>query len=316
MIVTLGGYANAINFLQKNKDTSNFVFLHVADYEITFVLVTNRTPCTVRTFSTALYSPENLTLSVEQSIMAFNQKTGADISFDIYLSSDEDNPEAKHIYNALKTKYQNLKIKKINSNDFLINLSPDKTVKHLFNFCQGQYGTSSFVKTYLPNIAVGIVLFFIVFGLFLVNTIFDYSILNKKIAAVDSRTLSIFMATFPDNKKIYDPYLQMKANVREAIKKSGVVKDKDQPIKNKSVKLLEIMNELSKRIDSSIDIEAAKFLFNNGRLFLSGSTDNFNNVDNIKTKLESSDLFEKVSISSAAADKNGDRVNFKFIIEI
>ena len=79
---------------------------------------------------------------------------------------------------------------------------------------------------------------------------------------------------------------------------------------------MDIISELSKRIASSIDVEISRFLFNNGRLVLSGSTDNFNNVDNIKSKIESSDLFEKVSISSAAADKRGDRVNFKFIIEM
>ncbi len=63
-------------------------------------------------------------------------------------------------------------------------------------------------------------------------------------------------------------------------------------------------------------MEISRFLFNEKRIVISGSTDNFNNVDKIKNKLEASDLFGNVSISSAAADKKEDRVNFKFIIEI
>ena len=108
----------------------------------------------------------------------------------------------------------------------------------------------------------------------------------------------------------------MTAKVREAIEKSSNRGDEDRRIKNKGLKLVQIMDELSKTIPSSIDMETSRFLFNNGRLVLSGSTDNFNNVDNIKSKIESSDLFEKVSISSAAADKKDNRVNFKFIIEM
>ena len=108
----------------------------------------------------------------------------------------------------------------------------------------------------------------------------------------------------------------MKANVQMAIKKSSATGDKKQLIKNKDVPVVEIINEFSRRIAISTNMEVARLLFNNGRLVLSGYTDNFNNVDNIKSKIESSDLFNSVSISSAAVDKKEDRVNFKFIIEM
>lgn len=314
LIVTPGGYASAIAFLRENKNSSTFVFLHIADFEITLVLVNNGQPCTVRSFASSQYSSEDLDTCIQQTIMGFNQRTGADILFDIFISSDGDNPEAERIYNALKRKDLPRLQQKINSNGLLVNISPEKAGAYLFNFCQGSYGSSSFVKTYLSNIAACAALCIIVFSLFLVSSGFDTARLNKKIAVIDNRALSIFTATFPDKKKIRDPYLQMKANVREEIKKSNNSGNKDQLINN--VKVVEIMGELSRRISPSIDMETARFLFNNGRLLLSGSTDNFNNVDNIKSKIESSDLFEKVSITSAAADKKGNRVNFKFIIEM
>nr|MDA3787365.1 hypothetical protein [Desulfobacula sp.] len=148
LIVTPGGYAAAIGFLRENKEIATFAFLHVADSEITLVLVYNRKPCTVRTFLVSQYSPEDFAIYVRQTIMGFNQRTGVDILFDIIVSSDEGSPEAERIYIALEAKYQPILRLKINSNAVLLNISPDKTVKYLFNFCQGQYGSSSFVKTY------------------------------------------------------------------------------------------------------------------------------------------------------------------------
>jgi len=314
LIVTPGGYASAISFLRENKNIPSFVFIHVRDSEITLVLVNNGQPCAVRRFVSSLNSSEDLDTCIKQTIMGFNQRIGVDILFDIFISSEEENLEAERIYNALKRKDFPRLQQKIDSTDSLVNISPDKAGAYLLNFCQGSYGSSSFVKTYFSNIAACAALCIIVFSLFLVNFGFDNTRLNKEIAAIDNRALSIFNETFPDKKKVQDPYLQMKANVREEIKKSNKSGNKDQRINN--VKVVEIMGELSRKIVSSIDIETTRFLFNNGRLLLSGSTDNFNTVDNIKSKIESSDLFKNVSISSAAADKKGNRVNFKFIIEM
>jgi len=316
LMITPGGYAPAIGFLRENKEVSTFAFLHIADSEISLVLVVNRTPVTVRAFPASQYFFENIVIFVKQTILGFNQRTGSDISFDIVISSDGDKPEAERIYKAFEaTSTTGLK-SKIDSHSLLLAISPDKSVKHLFNFCQGQYGSISFVKTYFPNIAAVVVLFICVFSLFMLSFSFDNSKLNKKIAVIDNKAFSIFMATFPDKKMIQDPYLQMKANVREAIKKSGNAGTKSHLNTDKDVKLVEILGELSKLIASSIDVDTSRLLFNTGRLVLSGSTDNFNNVDNIKIKIASSDLFEKVTISSAAADKKGNRVNFKFIIEM
>ncbi|MBC2704557.1 PilN domain-containing protein [Desulfobacula sp.] len=319
-IIAPGGYAAAVEFLKTHKDTSPFVFLHVADSGTALVLVNNQKPCVVRTFPPSLISPEALAESVKQTIMGFNQKTGIDISFDVFVSSDEASAETERIYTALK------KIpghtsgpgsqKKIKSDALLLNISPDRSVKYLFNFCRGKYGSGSFVKTYSSNIAAGVILFLFLLGMVMVNAGFDNTKLNKKIAAIDEEAFSIFTASFPDKKKILDPYLQMKANVSAAMKKSGTAVGKNSLSKNKNVKIVGIMRELSQKIDPAIDMEISSFLYNKGRLVLSGSTDNFNAVDTIKNRLESSDFFTNVSISSAAADSKGNRVNFKFIIEM
>jgi Tfp pilus assembly protein PilN len=48
---------------------------------------------------------------------------------------------------------------------------------------------------------------------------------------------------------------------------------------------------------------------------LSGNTDNFNTVDDIKGSLESDELFKGVTISSADLEKSGQRVRFKLKLD-
>ncbi len=314
LIITPFEYSAAIAFLREHENISTFGFLHFSDSDNTFVLVHNKKPCIVRTFSSRSY--EDIAISVKQTIIGFNQRTGLDISFDIFISSDENDFKSEDIYNTLEKVlgYRSELNPTIDSNALLTSISPHKPIKHMLNFCKGKYGTSSFLKRYFGNIAAAIALFLCVFALLMINVSFDNSKLNKKISAIDAKALLIFNKTFPGKKNIKDPYLQMKANAQKAIKKTA--NGKPLSTKTKDIKAIEILRELSNKIPSSIDVDTSRFLFNNGQLILSGATDNFNNVDKIKGSIESSDLFEKVRISSATADKHDNRINFKFIIEM
>ena len=125
------------------------------------MIVNNRKPCAVRTFLPCINSSEELAISVQQTIIGFNQRMGTDISFDIFISSDKDSLNIESIYNVLEKHLEYpLRLRtKIDSNALLQNISLDKTVKYQFNFCKGKkYGTSSFLKTYFSNIAAGIIL--------------------------------------------------------------------------------------------------------------------------------------------------------------
>ena len=153
-------------------------------------------------------------------------------------------------------------------------------------------------------------------ALIVTGAFFDNKKLESKIADIDNKALVIFQTSFPDKTKIQDPYLQMKANVQSVIKNSRAQQNVKSFTGQNSLKIVKIIGELSSRIDDSIDMDITRFLFNQERLVLSGSTDNFNNVDKIKNKIESSQIFKTVNINSAAAEKNGTRINFKFMIEM
>ena len=318
MLITPTGYAAAIGLLKKSKRLSTFAFLHATDLEITLVLIKERKPCAVRTIANSNISSDRLAIIVKQTINGFNQRTGENNKFDIVVCLDENIHNATQISNAFETDIgamSKLGIK-IDPDTMLSNIRPDKLSPYLFNFCQGKYGTSSFIKTYFSDIVASAVLLIFILGVIVAGVIFDNNKLEERIAVIDNQALLIFKTSFPDKTKIHDPYLQMKANVQSFMKKSKIQKNVKSFTGNSDLKKVKIIRELSRKIDDSIDIDISRFLFNPERLVISGSTDNYNNVDKIKSKIESSQIFRTVNISSASADKKNNRIKFKFIIEM
>jgi general secretion pathway protein L len=330
-VIAPKGYAAAAGFLHQQKDIPTFAFVYLAPYEAALVLVNNRIPCAVRTFSPAVRASGDLLAdAVRQTIIGFNQRTGVQVAFDVVLCADETFSQADMVCHALDIKLADQAglrpveagcqkgpvVEIVRPDSLLSDILPDKPVRYLLNFCKGKYGASSFVTTYFSQLAASAVLFVCFLGLVLTHAGIDNAKLQDRIAAIDKKAVSLYMDTFPEKTRVQDPYLQMKANVREAMKNAGTTAGTNPSAGNAEANVLEIINEISKKIPDGIDVEISGFLFNKGRLVLSGSTDNFNNVDNIKTRLESAALFQKVGISGAATDKQEDKVNFKFNIEL
>jgi len=312
-VITPAGYAGAVAFLKQNLHFSDIAYFYLTEDLISLTLVHDRNPWAVRTLPGSFRSAEMLAAVLHQTITGFCQKTGENIEFDPIITFGRDTT-AKDDFLKNFEKAVGLQVQVVEDIDGL-SMAEQDDAGHRINFCKGKYKAVSFLKTHFHSLAAAIVLFFCTIGLWMVGTSIDNAELYAKIRFLDEKALSIFTATFPDQKRIQDPYLQMKANVKEILKKTNADPDKNQSI-GKKVRVMDALAELSERTDPSIDVEISSFLLNAGRVVLSGSTDNFNAVDKIKTGLESSEVFKKVGISSAAADKKGDRVNFKFNIDL
>jgi len=324
LIIAPLGYAAAIGFLLETSQSkeivkfSDFAFLHATDHTITLVLVKKRIPCAIRTIKNFNISSDSLAVMVEQTIIGFNQRTGQETDFYIYLCTDDNIHNFDQIANAFSPdlKHQSLREVKLNSTKLLSNVSLETKEKYLFNFCKGKYGTSSFFKTYFTNIAVSLVLLFCLIAISVTSAAFDNRKLKNKIADIDNRAFALFKETFPQKTKIHDPYMQMEANIKSYLKNSKTGVNGGKSNREIEFAIVQILGELSKKIADSTNIDISRFLFSKDRLILSGNTDNFNNVEQIKSTIESSQFFKTVKISSASADKKSNRVNFKFIIEM
>ena len=313
-LITPRGYAEAVVYQGIHREKQNLVFVTAADTWVSLTLFLDGQPLGVRAFPSAGMDARAIALKVRQAVIGFNQRTGNRRFLEILVCQAPG--QGRDLVGELEKVLdpQGIGSTETGPGELLKTLLPRKKEKTLFNFCQGKYGASSLFKKHLGAIIATAVLLTGVFVLFLTGVAMENAGLTAQIAAIDARALSIFTQTFPDTKRIQDPYLQMKANVREIAKRAG--SDGKTAVKDGNFKLVQILSELSNRIDGSIDTEISRFLFSSSRIVLSGSTDNFNNVDKIKGRIESSDLFKTVEISSAAADKKGNRVNFKFIIEM
>jgi len=159
----------------------------------------------------------------------------------------------------------------------------------------------SLIKT---GILAGIVLAFVCFNIFL-----DSYYTGKKLTLLDQQITEIFKTTFPDVKRIVDPLQQMRVKLKEIQKQTGFALET-----GKNIRAIDILNNISKVIPKEIDVELNRLVIGLENVLVSGETDTFNSVDDIKGRLEQVEYFKNVTISFANMD--GDRINFKLKLEL
>ena len=70
-----------------------------------------------------------------------------------------------------------------------------------------------------------------------------------------------------------------------------------------SVKTIDILNNISQLTPAKQDVELVSIVVGADTVVISGNTDTFNAVDDMKNELEDADIFKSVSISSANMDQ-------------
>ena len=119
-----------------------------------------------------------------------------------------------------------------------------------------------------------------------------------------------FEQTFPDVRKIVDPLQQMKVKINE-LKTSAV------PIvgTGSNKRVLALLKEISQRVPKSLDVQVSRMVVDLEAVRMSGKTDTFNTVDNLKNSLEASTYFSAATISSANLDRTGNQVQFEIKLQ-
>jgi Tfp pilus assembly PilM family ATPase len=139
----------------------------------------------------------------------------------------------------------------------------------------------------------------------------DYYFLTKKYRMLDQDVTAVFRQVFPNVTRIVDPLQQMKVKISE-IKKSTA----SAPGISSNNKVLDLLRDISERVPKSLDVNVSRMVIDMETVRLSGETDTFNTVDNIKNKLEPSTYFSSVTISSANLDSTGKRVRFEIKLQL
>jgi hypothetical protein len=178
------------------------------------------------------------------------------------------------------------------------------------NFHKGQFAAKKlFVKHKKNWIKTGIFAAAVVV-LLLFNLITDSYRLNKQLDGYDQQIRNIFQATFP-GEKIVEPFQQMQIKVKETRKNAGT-----QSAAGPHLRSIDILNAISRSIPETTTVDVTRMVISAETVLISGSTDTFNSVEDIKSKLEQVDVFKKVTISSTSKDRSGKAIRFQLKVEL
>jgi type II secretion system protein L len=179
------------------------------------------------------------------------------------------------------------------------------------NFHKGQFAAQKFLSKHKrPLIKTGILAAAVLVLMFF-NVLMETHTVNKQVRRINSQMTQIFKVTFPDVKTIRYPYQEMQAKMMET-KKNTVFQAETGP----HIRRIDILNSISEKIPESITVNLTRLVIQPENVLISGTTDTFNAVDDIKSRLEQIQHFKKVTISSANMDRSGKEVRFMLKVEL
>ncbi len=155
----------------------------------------------------------------------------------------------------------------------------------------------------------------IVFGVLILSflaadMIIDTYALKNAYGTLDQQITAVFRETMPRTTRIVDPVQQLRISVEE-MKRSAA----SNPGTGPQSTVLDLLREISRRIPGSIRVEVRRMVVDPDTVRISGTTDAFNEVDQIKNNLAGADLFGAVNITSANLDRSGKKVQFDIAID-
>ena len=138
----------------------------------------------------------------------------------------------------------------------------------------------------------------------------DYYFLKKRYRMLDQKITEVFRKAFPDVKRVVDPVQQMKVKVNE-VKTSAI----SVPGTDLNISVLDLLKDISQRVPKPLEVHVSRMVIDRETMRISGKTDTFNTVDNIKSGLGASKYFSAVTISSANLDRTGKKVQFEIKLQ-
>jgi len=138
----------------------------------------------------------------------------------------------------------------------------------------------------------------------------DYYLLRKQYKMLDKQITGIYRGTFPDERRIVDPVQQMKVRITE-MKRSAF----SLPGMRGDQRVVDLLRDISLKIPRSLDVTVTTMVVDPETVKIKGETDTFNTVDIVKRRLEPSEYFSEVTISSANLDRSGKQVEFEIKLQ-
>lgn len=139
----------------------------------------------------------------------------------------------------------------------------------------------------------------------------DIFITGKKALAIKQEINAVFKAALPKIQNIVDPVHQLTVEI-EALKKQAHAA----AFNENYLPAVDMLYHLSRAVPDALDVHLSNLVAGDQSILVSGTTDSFNAVNEMKSQLEKNPLFKIVKINSATMDQGGKRVRFKIRIQL
>jgi len=180
------------------------------------------------------------------------------------------------------------------------------------NFHRSGSALRNYWSNYRPYIRGPAILMLIALILALGSVLVESSMLQGRLDRINAQIEDVFATTLTGVKRVkgIDPLDQMRSEIKKL--QGGSI---DAGENGPGLRTIDVLQQLSSLIPKEVDVKLDRLVMGNDGVTISGEAAAFNIVDDVKSRLETSDYFKTVTIASANMDKSGKMVRFKLKIE-
>jgi type II secretion system protein L len=135
--------------------------------------------------------------------------------------------------------------------------------------------------------------------------------LAKKHDTLSAEMTQVFQKTFPGIQPSGDPLLHMRSKLQGMDTVSVSM-----PVFSEEKRILLILHDISSRIPDNLDLHITRLIIDQDSVKMTGTTDAFKNVNNIKGLIAKSGRYTEVNIVSATNGKEGEGIRFEIKLQL
>ncbi|MFH1077511.1 MAG: type II secretion system protein GspL [Pseudomonadota bacterium] len=178
-----------------------------------------------------------------------------------------------------------------------------------FNFRQGEFAPKGGALQHRHEILQVAIAFAVILFCMIVNLGIRYYLMDMEHKQLEKAIVGMLKEAVPDVKKIVNPVQQLKTRLEEEKAAKGGLTNVI-----KGVTVLDLIQDISRLLPASVDIQIDVMLVDPKTIQLTGNTNDFDAVDAIKGALQKSDYFQPGDTVPSKRDNSGERVEFKLAL--
>lgn len=331
-VVTVGGYAGARVVSRLDGHPGHLIFADIGATVCTLSFIVSGTICYVRVFSVrgdGDSGGDRLARQIERTLAAFRDAQGVDFAPEtLYYVGGGGGGEG--LREALSRRLE-IPVEPVDLSRCIGHLTlpwnrgewPSETMGGAvalasaeleggagLNLFREGFAEKKYWREHRRKIVTAMGLAILAGALFLFNFIHEVRATEQTLDQLNRRITDTFRSVFPDVQRIVDPLHQMRLRVAEA--RNGMVVS---GAGGNGQRVLDILEGLSRNIPPQLDVRLTRLDVGPESVSITGDSDTFNTVDEVKGRLAGVPIFKTVTITSTSKDRSGRRINFKLKVE-